>query len=145
MKAILNFCKITVPKTSAQPEDWEIDSEIVKEVDRRIRMKTKDITAKQIQTMLETEVAISDCLVLVTLCELGWARGQIRLSRFLRKQSELEQKYIKKHGGTIVLGAEKGSDEWVRKEDMLEDLIRYLQSYGFDYNKFVEGIRNNEQ
>ncbi len=144
MKAILNECTITVPKTSAQPEDWHIDGRIVEEVARRLEMKSKAIVSQNVQRMLECQCSISDMITLVALTELGWARGEKRLKRFLEKQGEIELRYINRHGGTVVLGSKKGSDEWERAEDMREDLRRYVQSYGLDYDKFVEEFKKDE-
>ena len=143
MKAILNECKISVPLTSAPPENWRIDERIIEEVRRRDKMAMKSQAAMLTQEMLENECAVTDMIALVAMCELGWARGKKRFARYLLKQDETELKYIKKHGGTVVLGAKKGSDEYERAQDMREDLKRYLLSYGFDYDKFIEELKQN--
>ncbi len=144
MKAILNECTITVPKTSAQPEDWHIDGRIIEEVYRRLGMAIKTEASRNVQRMLECQCSISDMITLVALTELGWARGEKRLKRFLEKQGEVELRYSKRHGGTVVLGSKKGSDEWERAEDMREDLRRYVQSYGLDYDRFIEEFRKDD-
>lgn len=141
MKAILNVCRITVPTTSAQPWEWDIDGRIVEEVERRLDMTIKSRTTKNIQDMLEKECSISDLISLIALAELGWARGEKRFKKYLKMQSKIEKKFIDKHGGTVVLGAKIGSDEWERAEDMREDLKRYIQSYGFDYDEFIKELK----
>ena len=144
MKAILNSCRITVPKTSAQPWEWEIDGRICEEVERRLHMSIMSRTTKNIQSAYERECSISDLITLIALTELGWARGKTRFKRYLEAQSRIEKKFVDKHGGTVVLGAKTGSDEWERAEDMREDLKRYIQSYGFDYDKFLKELKHDD-
>ncbi len=143
MKAIQRNTKESMPRLSCSVYDAEIDREIYDECVRRYENAKKEELTKEFEKVVKDGFDIIDCEFALAAVELGWAKGETRLKRLLDAQREVEKRLTDRFSSEVVFGADKGTDEYNRKEDILTVAKRELLSYGFDYDKYRKSLEDN--
>ncbi len=140
MKAIQRNTRISMPHLSCSVYDAEIDSEIYEECIRRYENAKKEELTKEFERVVKNGFDIIDCEFCLAAIEIGWAKGSVRLKRLLDAQRETEKRLTERFASEVVFGADKGTDEYNRKEDILTVAKRELLSYGFDYDEYRKSL-----
>ena len=145
MKAIQRNTRIRAPHLSCSIYDADIDAEIYEECVRRYENAKKEELTKEFEKVVKDGFDIIDCEFALAAVELGWAKGETRLKRLLDAQREVEKRLTERFSSEVVFGADKGTDEYNRKEDILTVAKRELLSYGFDYDKYRKNLSKEKE
>jgi hypothetical protein len=138
--------KIRVPDNlSCNIMDAIIDREVFNECVRRYENGMKEEGTKLFEKILKDNSDIIDCEFALAAIEIGYARGNVRLTKFLDAQHKVEERLTNRFATEIVFGAEKGTDEYNRREDILTVAKQELLSYGFDYDEYRKKWENNNE
>lgn len=145
MKATLRNTRIKMPRLSCSIYDAKIDDEIYLECVRRYENGNKEELTKEFEKVVKNGFDIIDCEFCLAAVELGWAKGNTRLKRLLDAQRKVEKRLTDKFSSEVVFGADKGTDEYNRKEDILTVAKRELLSYGFDYDEYRKQLEQDDK
>lgn len=145
MKAIKRNSKISMPYLSCSICDAEIDSEIYEECVRRYENARKEELTKEFERVVKDGFDIIDCEFCLAAIDIGYARGSTRLKRLLDAQRETEKRLTDRFSSEVVFGADKGTDEYNRKDDILAVAKRELLSYGFDYDEYRKNLSEEKE
>lgn len=144
MKAIQRTTKIQMPNLSCSIMDAEIDQRIYDECVRRYDNARKEAITEMFEQVAQDNFDIIDCEFAIAAIEIGYAKGTKRIEKLLDAQHSVEERITKRFESEIVFGAEKGTDEWHRRDDMLTVMKQELLSYGFDYDEYRKRREENK-